>query len=268
MVMTPQTQPADIVIAAGRAYVNPYDSSGNPVGAKYWPQTSAITLSVSSEGIDVDDQDSAVATPLFTVTTKTARTGVLTCRDNSGPVMAPFLMADESTATQTATPVVAEPLNEGNGVTQGRYYQIGKTLNKAGARNISSVAVKDATPTTYTVTDDYVVDAASGMLYVVPDGAIDDDTVLLIDFTPEANTREQLVTNSDGAMVGELIIHENPARGVPRIWTIPYVEFSPNGDVQLQSRDGPREMSFNLKVQTHPDGDREQIYRDGVPVAS
>lgn len=254
----PQTQASDIVLGAGYAYFDPEDAGGVNEGAFYIPQTSALALSANAEKFELEDADEPVAETIVSITNKVTRSGTLTTRDQSAQNLQLFLMGASSTVTQVATPVVDEPINN---VQQGRYYLVGASLsNPGGVRN----------PTLDALTDDGLVAKTGavlqddGYLYITPGGDIADGTNLLLDYTPEANTRNRIITNADGAKRGALRYVENNTKGENRIWFFPLVELSGNGDLALKDRGTARELPFSINVLTKTG--YEQAYVDGVPV--
>lgn len=263
MPAAPQTQTQDIVLGAGYVYFEENDANGAlGSGRRYVGDSPGLTITGSPEKLDVYDSDDPVAEKLLSMTTKVDRSGTLTLRDDSGENRAAFLMGAVQTVTQTATPVADEAHSA---VQQGRYYQLGRSItNPSGVKGIGSVSVTGSGGTpTYTVTTDYVVYADEGMIYIVPGGTIADDTNIEVDYTPDANSREQVVSSGDGAQRGEMTYVENNTRGNNKVWTFPLVEIAPNGEAALKSRDQVREYQFTVSLETRTG--YEQAYCDGVP---
>lgn len=264
MPTAPQTQAQTIVLGAGYVYFEENDASGNATtGRRYLGDSPSMTVTGGTERLEVYDSDGPTAEKIVDLTTRLSRNASLTVRDQSGDNLGVFLMGDTSTVTQTATPVADEAIAA---VQQGRYYQLGRSVaNPSGVKGIGSVTVTDDVPSApFTVNDDYVVYAAEGMLYIVPGGAISDDTNLLVDYTPAANSRTRVTTNNDGTKQGELTYVEDNTAGENKVWTFPLVELAPNGDLALKSRDSIREMPFSVAINTR--SGYEQIYCDGEPV--
>lgn len=257
----PQTISNNIVVGAGYVYFDEEDANGVLTGERYIGDTPGFTLNMTSEKIEVDSSDGPVAETLVSLVKKVTRLGNVTLRNIDMDNLATFVMGDTATVTQTATPVADEALT----VKQGRYYQLGaSTTNPTGVRNVSSVTVDDATGagTAYTVTDDYIVDAAMGRIYIVPGGGIADDATIYVDYTPAANSRTRIATNDLGAKRGAIRFMADNTNGTNRDVYIPLCEFGPSGDAAFKDRDNPMELAFELNVLTRTG--YEQVYIDGV----
>lgn len=263
MPTAPQSQTSTYVLGAGYVYFEENDASGNATtGRRPLGDSPGLTITGSTDRLEVYDSDGPVAEKIIDLTTRLNRTATMVLRDQSGENLAAFLMGDTSTVSQTATPVVDEPIAS---VTQGRYYQLGRSAsNPSGVRGIGSVTVTDDVPSApFTVTDDYIVYADEGMIYIVPGGAITTGTNLLVDYTPTANSRTRVTSNNDGTKQGELTYVEDNTVGENKTWTFPLVELAPNGDLAMKSRDAIREMPFSLTLQTR--AGYQQVYCDGLP---
>lgn len=259
---TPQTVSKNIVLGAGYLYFDEEDANGNLTGEQYMAETPGFSLSVSTEKTEVDSSDSPVAETLVSLVKKVTRAGSLSTRNMDDDTYARFVQADKETVTQTATPVVAEPLT----VKQGRYYQLGAgTGNPTGVRAVSSVSVAGSGGTpSYALTTDYIVNADEGRIYIVPGGNIADDTAIEVDYTPAANSRTRVVSNGDGAKRGALLFVGDNTQGENRRVYIPLLELAANGDLAFKSRDNAMEAAFDLNILTRTG--YEQVYIDGVPV--
>lgn len=255
----PQTISQDIVIGAGYVYFDEEDASGNLTGERYIGDTPGFTLTMATEKIEVDSSDGPVAETLVNITKKVTRNSGITVRNVNGDNLAAFVMGDSETVSQTATPVVDEP----HTVKLGRYYQLGaSSTNPTGVRNVGSVVVTDSTgTTTYTVNDDYVVNAAEGRVYITTTGAISEDEDILIDYTPAAVSRTRIVSNDNGPKKGAIRFVADNTTGSNRDVYIPRGELSPNGEASFKSRDGAIELAFDLNVLTKTG--YEQVYIDG-----
>lgn len=92
-------------------------------------------------------------------------------------------------------------------VEQGKYYPLTK-------RNVGTVVVtSDPAGTTYDVTDDYEVDAATGRIYIVPGGAIADGSEILVDFAYSAETKVTVKAGLKARSYGFLRFIGNNTRG-------------------------------------------------------
>jgi hypothetical protein len=252
----------DIVLPAGLAYFDIEDASGDLTGERYLAESRQTALSVESQNLEVFGSDTPIAEKILDVATQVARSFALTLEDMAIDNLALFVIGDASTLSQSSGSETAEVHDA---VTQGRYYQLGaSTSNPTGAREVSSVVVKDDGSTTFTVTDDYTVDTVLGRVYVVPGGAITDGTNLRIDYDTAAKDREHIVSSSLGAKRGALRIIADNTEGSNRDIYIPKVQLRPNGATEFTSRDTVQQVQFEVSVSKRTG--YEQLYVDGRAV--
>lgn len=250
------------ILGSGKLYWDEDDANGDPTGEVYLAETPGIAMPISTENFEAWSADNEIAEKVLDVPTKVDRGFNFELIDMALSNLALFLIGSVATVTQTTTPLVADPINGGKGVTQGRYYQLGVSVNPAGLRGMTAVAIKDgATP--MVLTTDYTLDAALGRIYIVPGGGISDNTVLTADLTPDANTREQLTTDQLGAKTGRLRYVANNTSGANSDMFIPKVTLTPEGEFALKSRDTLQKMSFSASVSTRTGS--AQVYIDGRP---
>lgn len=229
-------------------------------GERYLGNTTEFNITVESENLDHFDSDNGVRTKDDSVVLEITRSGTLTTDNMSKENVALFFLADVSTVTQVATPVVGEALND---VVKGYYYQLGKTTgNPQGVRNVSAVAVKKGV-TVLVLNTDYTLDAALGRVRILETSvtvlALDD---LTVDYTPAANTRERVATNNSASLTGSLrFIAKNP-KGTQRDFYIPNVTLRPTGDFALKGDDW---QSASFAVEIGQTTGLSAIYIDGRP---
>jgi len=249
---------SDIVLGAGKLYFAEDDVTGAMTDDfRYLGDSPSFGLTVETEKLEIYDSDSAVAELCVSITKSINRTGSTTLRSMNMENLSMFLMGGVTSQTQTGTSVTDEAIAA---VQQGYYYQIGGLY---GVKDISAVSVTGTAGTpTYTLTDDYTVDLATGMLYIVPGGAIADDTDIEVDYTTSAATYERMTTNADGAKTGVLKYIENNTTGPDKVWIMPLVELSANGEVALKSRDDPAELPMTITVNKRTG--YEAIYVNGA----
>ena len=161
------------MLGKGKVFIDRLDSSNARTGEVFVGSTPAFEITPTPEEIKLYSSASAGAPLLASDVIRTTLALRITGSEFDLENVARAFYGDVSTVEQTGDDVVAQAVLS---VQQGRYYDLGK-------RVISAVVVKDSVPTTYTVTDDYLVDATEGRVYIVPGGAIADDTDLLIDYT-------------------------------------------------------------------------------------
>jgi len=253
---SPQSVNKNIVLGAGYIYFDEEDSSGALTGEQYMAETDGFSLNVSTEKTEIDSSDTPVAETLVSLVKKVTRGGSLSTKNMDDATFARFIQGAESTVTQTAVEVVGET----HTVKQGRYYQLGASVsNPTGVKGVSGVSVA-----TYTVTDDYIVNADEGRIYIVPGGGIADDTEISVTYTPDANSRVRVASDGSGAKRGAIRFVGDNTNGENREVYIPKVELAPNGDLAFKDRDNAMTATFDLSILTR-DG-YAQVYVDGVPV--
>lgn len=150
--------------------------------------------------------------------------------------------------------VTDKPINGGNGVTQGLWYQLGvDATHKAGIRGIGTVVIKDGV-TPQTVDVDYKLDAELGRIYIIPGGGIADTTVLTSDYDTTVVSWDDVATNSSGPRRGALRFTADNPKGANRDLFARNVTMSSNGDMAWKSSDTVQKMTFNVSIQKPADG--------------
>lgn len=254
------------VLGAGEVWFDKENDSGQNQGLRYLGDTPGFAVPVESEQVDTWSSDGPVAEREDLAVTRITRNATITCKQISNENLALFLIATVETVNQTATPVVEEPIN---GVLQGHAYHLGVSAsNPVGVRNIGSVTVTDddATPTTFVLNEDYELDTDLGRIYIIPGGDITDGTNLLVDYTPVANSRPQVVASDLAEQYGELRYYARNSRGPNRHLIAPRVLLRPNGEAAFKSRENYMELEFQCEFLKK--GTLAQAYIDGIPVTS
>lgn len=263
------TQPYDLstkrnlVLGAGYVYFDPEDANGDLTGEIYLGDGPGFSFTMAPEKTEIDSSDTPTAETLISITNKLTRSAQIGVRNISEQNLAFFIGGDTSTVTQTASAVSNEP----HTVTQGRYYQLGSsTSNPSGVRGVGSVVVTNvAGDTTYDVTDDYLLDAAGGRVYIVEGGAITTGTTIHVDYTPTANSRTRVASGASPKKGALRFVADNTA-GTNREVYFPRVELAPSGDAAMKDRQNPIELTFDVAVLTR--SGYQQVYIDGVAVAT
>lgn len=243
-------------IPKGKMYFN------DGTGEDYVGNTPSAELSIETTSLDHYSAESGIREKDDTALVEINRKLAITADDISTTNWARFIVGTVSTKTQTATPVVAESLGA---VKQGRYYQLGAlTANPSGVRVVSAVAVKVGAATK-TITTDYTIDLALGRVYIVPGGTITDASVVTVDYTPAANTREQVISASSASTAGSLrFVADNP-KGVNRDIFLPSVLLKPTGTAKLKGEQAEfMQLGFDIEI-LKKDTATAAIYIDGRP---
>lgn len=251
----------NIVLGAGKLFFQPEDANGNLTdGEIYLAETPGITIPITTQRVEVFSSDTATEERIVDIPRRIERNFRFSTRDINGDSLPLFLIGASATVTQTATPVVGEAIGK---LKKGTYLQLGTSLNPAGIRGCSSVAIKNgATP--LVLNTDYTLDAALGRIYILPGTAVAEGTALTADFTPTANTREQVATSGTAAKTGALRYIADNTAGVNRDVYIPKVTLTPDGEWALKSRENPQELGFDARIGLR--ASLAAMYVDGRPV--
>lgn len=259
--MYPQTK--NIVLGAGHIYFDPFDTDGNPTGECYLAETSGVTLAVNSETQEIWSEDGAIAEKLVDVATRVTRDFKTTAKNINGDSIAMFIIGDVATQSTTTGAVTDQAINGGQGVLQGRWYQLGVTAGQpAGVRNISAQSIHDAVPNVYVEDTDYRIDLATSRIYIIEGGGIADDTVLLADYTRATTSWEEITSNDLGAKAGALRFVADNTAGINRDVFLPSVVMTPDGELSWKSRTDAQTVAFAVKINKPTDG-RASVYVNG-----
>lgn len=233
----------ELVIPRGIVYFDPFDAAGATTGEVDLGETGGASLSPTTESLQYFSSRSKLRQETRNVATSIARQFTLTIDSINMQNLALFTIADLSVINQAATPVTNEPFT----VKQGRWYQLG---GNTPARNVGSVLVTGSTGTpTYVLNTDYVLDAANGRVQIVVGGGIADATLIHVDYTPTAETRNRASAGTE-AKRGSLRVISDNAEGRNRDWWFPSVIMQPSGEMPIISADDAwAQMQFNIGVQ-------------------
>ncbi len=232
-------------------------------GERYFGNTTEFNITIESENLDHFDSDNGIRTKDDSVVLEITRSGSLVTDNISKENQALFFLGDISTVTQTATPVVDEPVND---VKKGYFYQLGKTTaNPQGVRGVTTVTVTKAPSTVLVLNTDYTLDAALGRIRILETSVtVVDGDDLIIDYTPVANTRDRITTSNAVSLSGSLrFVSKNP-KGPQRDFYIPSVTLRPDGDYALKGDDW---QSMGFAVEINQNAGQAAIYIDGRPAS-
>lgn len=229
-----------------------------PIGERYLGNTPELNLSLEPEMLDHFNSDRGIREKDDSVTLQINRTGTV-ITDNIDPEnLAVLFMGDKSVQAQAATPVVAEAVV--TGAVKDMWYQLGtSSTNPSGVRDVSAVALKDATPTTFISGTDYILDAALGRFQVISTAMAGKN--ILADYTPAAKSRIRVISKGDTIEGSLRFIAYNP-KGSDFDYFMPWVKLTPNGDFALKGEEW-QQIPFNLEVLRKTG--YEAIYVDGRP---
>jgi hypothetical protein len=245
----------NLLLGRGKVYFNRLRSDGSYIGETFLGNCTTLEGTTSDETREKYSSAEAASPLLKRANIRRTMELSLTLDEFSKFNLALATMGDNSFYTQNNTAVTAEAHNN---VTQG-------TWVKLTYRSVSTVVVKNdaGSPTTYTVTTDYVVDAATGRIYIVPGGAIADATNLRIDYAKATITTANPTVRAgvSGKIEGSLRFIGDPAEGPTwelEAWS---VTLNPDGAIGFISDDF---AEFTLKATVQADSvnhPTEPLYR-------
>lgn len=249
----------DYVIPRGVAYFDPFDSGGNLTGEIDMGNTPGFNLGVESTNLEHFSSRGGLNEKDRDVATGVNRTASMTIDNLAIENLGYFAIALQSAIVQAATPVVDESVT----VKQGRWYQLGVSINPTGVRNVSAVVIQDDTDTTtYVLNTDYELDAALGRIRIIEGGAISDDDVLHVDYTPAAETRQQLVADTTPVKGAMRVVADNP-EGSNKDYYFPSVNLKPTGEMPLiGAEDSWASIGFDIGI-NKKDANTPALYVDG-----
>jgi hypothetical protein len=251
----------NLQLGKGELWFAPFQTGTQiSTGFEFLGNCPAFTLNATVEKLDHYNSTGGVRQKDESVMLTKDVTGTITCDDIRPANIARFIGADSSTKTDAGS--TGDTFTIASTV-QGYRYQIGASAaNPSGDRQITVTTVADGTPTTYAVTDDYIVYPELGMIEIVEDGAIVDGTELTITYDVAAHSRSVFVT-SDDDVEGELkFIADNPV-GLNIDYYLPWVKLTPNGEFSLITEEWAT-LPFNLECLRR--GNLAMLYGDGRAV--
>ncbi len=107
--------------------------------------------------------------------------------------------------------------------------------------------VKDQSDSeTFTVKEDYELEAEPGIITIIENGSIDNDSTINLTWNTLASTHDRIISGSTSVEGAMRYISRNPA-GKQGNFYMPYVKISPNGDYALKG-DEWQQLSMNIEV--------------------
>jgi hypothetical protein len=249
----------------GKLYIDLLTAAGAKVGERFIGNCPGFVLSVESEKFDHFSSTAGLRSKDKTVTLAVDFGAQITCDDVTKDNLALFLGGTVETITQSATPVANEAIT----VKKGYEYQLGATSsNPVGVQKVGSVVVTDvAGTTTYVLNTDYALDADSARILIIAAGAIANDQVIHVDYTPVAGTIQRVTSGTAGALDAAIRFIAANASGENDNLYIPLCSVAPSGELPFITEDDLASFTLDLGVSTL-NSNTKQIYIDGVLVAS
>lgn len=172
--MGTEVNAAEVLLGRGKLYLDRLTAAFALTGERFIGNVSLFEVTPTVETIEKFSSATAAAPLIRRDPVRTSLEVRITGDHFSKENLALFFMGDNSTLSQTTADITDEVIAS---VMADRWYP---TLYRA----ISAVVVTgpSATPV-YDVTDDYLVDAVEGRIYIVPGGAITPGTNIEVDYT-------------------------------------------------------------------------------------
>ncbi len=230
-----------------------------PRGERYFGNTPELSYTAEQENLDHFSSDRGVRTKDQSVILQLDYSGSFITDNISLENLAIFFLGEALTRTFAAATVTGE---SHQGVEKGLSYQLGTSdTNPAGVRSVIDVVVKPASGVAFVENEDYTVDPVLGRITILEDGAIPNQSNILVDYKIEAHSIDMTISRSktiEGAM---RYIAYNPA-GEQIDYFMPWVKITPNGDFAIKG-DEWQQLPFTLEILKK--GSLEAIYANKRP---
>ena len=245
----------NLLLGRGAVYFDRF-VGGVSTGERHLGNVTKFEISTEDETVEKYSSVEASSPLLKKVLIRRNVSLALTLDEFSKENLALVLMGEnDATFAQAGGPIVDEAIS---GVVGGRYYKLAN-------RDVSAVVVEGSGGTpTYTLTDDYLVDADSGRIYIVPGGAITDGADIQVSYTAAAITAGAVDTIRGGVssvIEGAVRFIGDPAAGPAYEVEVWKVSVNPDGVLAMIGDDfGSADMTFAIlsDAANHP---TEPLYR-------
>ena len=216
----------------------------------YFGNTPEFKVNTTSETLEHFSAEAGVKEVDDAATLKTTRKLSLKT-DNVNPAnIALLFLGSTETLAVTGGAVVAEAIPTAK-VAPDAFFSLGVSpSNLSGVKNIThgSVLVKSTatTPVTYVEGTDYEVIYASGLIHILPGGAIALNESITVGYTIPTYTRDVTISGSS-PIEGQLRFISENVTGPDSDYFVPYVRLSPNGEFALKA-DTWQEIDFQCDI--------------------
>ncbi len=148
--------------------------------------------------------------------------------------------------------------------------------NAVGVQKVSAVSVKDSVGSnTYSLGDDYRLDADAGRVYIVPGGAIalaadlapSKQIEVQFAYTPTAGSISRVSSGASGASTGAVVFRPKNASGPNRTLVISSAALAASGDIPFITDNDLAKFTLDVGV-NEKDSATPQILIDGVLVTA
>lgn len=220
----------------------------NKTGERYLGNTPELNRTTESESLDHFNSDRGIRVKDKSIVLEKNDSGTFIADEISDENIALWFLGTQSVVAQSASASIVENI-PANRLKPGTYIQLGESqANPTGNRNVT-VATVTSNPvgTTFVDLTDYTVDAELGRLYIVPGGAIDGTSPLIVTYATAASTRTQIVVGEGTTIEGALRFISYNATGPRRDYYWPYVQLRADGDFAMKG-DEWQQLSFAFDI--------------------
>ena len=251
-------------IPRGRVYFDIFDSAGNKTGERELGNSPGFSIEIATEKAEHYSSETGLRQKDASVVLQVDRTATLQIDNMSLENVALFFSRTTSTISQALDAAASEELT----VQVDRSYQLGVTESMpVGVRNVASVVVTDGadvSPTTYTLGDDYELDASMGRIRIVPGGAIASDDTLEVSYEVPAATWLEAKTGASSEINGAFRVVSDNATGTQRDFYMPRCSLQPSGSLPIIA-EGTDWAVMEFMLDVLKPSNAEALYIDGRP---
>ena len=284
----------NILLGSGHLFIDVLGADGARTGERYLGDAVGATLAVESERVQVFSGSGPVARQLVNKVRSLTRRLSATLHDVSMENLALFVGAGDAVGAETDA---ADRIDDGDAealtVRKGRWYQLGVSAARPAGLRAVAVGTPTWAPGDGTLNDadnavivttgavapnsgagtgtknilapgaDYAVDAASGRIYIVPGGGIDDGDTIYVHYTPVAATaRPQVATPATPQDVRAAVRYiEETATGRGRNLYAPLCSVAASGELALMSRETEQQIQIAAEI-LEPGGGKAALLID------
>lgn len=251
-------------LGRGEFHFSPFINSLTQVekGFRFLGNAPEATLSREVETLDHFSSTDSVRRKDYSIPLSSALSGTITLDEIRTENLAYFVGGVASTVSTASGTGKTSTFAASKGLT----YQLGVSdATPAGLVNVSNVVVTGgAGPTTYVVTEDYLVDAARGTITITENSDITEGQTVTVTFNHGAYSRSQVASNVS-YIEGALRFYSKAPSGPRHDWYFPWVRMTPNGDFNLITEEW-QTIPFTLEVMKK--GALAEVYVSGEALAS
>lgn len=239
----------DLTIGRGELWLNLFATGTDEgVGERYVGNTPGFTLTAKEDAVERKGSSKGVRVTKARYVTARDYSAVMSCDEITKLNLALWLgstTADNTIAATGGGPVIVESFT----VYRERGYQLGKSINPLGHRNVIAVVFKKA-GVPITQPNNVVLDAANGR-FVVLAGAPDlpDNTAITVEYKTSGYARSSISPVKE--LRGELRYIAKNMAGRNTDYFFPLVSIEPSGAVDMKTSDWQK-LQFSITLLQRP----------------